>query len=199
MRVIDSFRYFFFYFCCLRCTSCDLTLACMNCPCGRGIPLNQWHNDKISSIQKTCAVCTRGFIFDGMWGMEGQVRSCSEMQTWLCACLRAQGSKVWIRVIVQRLGAPLVPHLAPQIELKEAGGTPCHAQRQGPQGLSRSRCVADLHSDDQILRLVLSLSRLHIRWGNFCVMYCAGDNSRCFFAENWTSLSASGSGNTVET
>lgn len=45
-------------------------------------------------------------------------------------------------------GPRLVTHLAPRIDLKQAGGTPCHWVQQGPQGLSRGCCSADLHSDN---------------------------------------------------
>lgn len=45
-------------------------------------------------------------------------------------------------------GPHLVTHLASGIDLKQAGGTPCHWVREGPQGLSRDFCSADLHSDN---------------------------------------------------
>lgn len=114
-----------------------------------------------------------------------QVRSCSEMQTWLCLYLKGsawwQRGRVWIRVKVQRLGAPLVTHLAPSIEAKEAGGNPCHCVQQGPQGLSRGYHLTDLHSDDPVLHLVVSFSRLDIECAHFwltfssCLHFCKED------------------------
>lgn len=45
-------------------------------------------------------------------------------------------------------GPHLVTHLAPRVDLKQAGGTPCHWVQQRAQGLSRGCCSADLHSDN---------------------------------------------------
>lgn len=40
--------------------------------------------------------------------------------------------------------------------------------QQGPQGLSRGCCLTDLYSDDPILHVVLSFSRLDIECAHFC-------------------------------
>lgn len=108
--------------------------------------------------------CMRGLLLT-YWRMKstpGLVWKCRLDSVSACRIslkAAAQG-EVWLRVKVQRLGAPLVTHLAPSKEAKEAGGNACHCVQQGAQGLTKGCCVTDLHSHHLILRVVSSRCRL---------------------------------------
>lgn len=100
----------------------------------RGILLTHWRTKSRSGLVGKCRLVT------------------------LSACrigLKAAQGEVWLRVKVQRLGAPLVTHLAPSKEAKEAGGNACHWVQQGARGLTDGCCVTDLQSHRLILHVVL--------------------------------------------
>lgn len=100
----------------------------------------------------------------------------------------AQG-EVWLRVKVQRLGAPLVTHLAPSKEAKEAGGNACHCVQQGGTRVNQGLlCDWFTFTSSDPACCFVSVSTVHSSTFLAHVLFLQRESclkSECVFAEHY--------------